>query len=416
MRRPRPTIRARLTLLYALLVGVSTGVLLGVSYWLLSRHFDRTLPEALANDALEEVAVQYVVAFAGVLLVAAAIGWAVSGRLLAPLKRITGTARRVSEERLRERIPVAGPQDELRELGETLNSMLDRLADSFDAQRRFVANASHELRSPLTVIRSEAEVALANPEPDLNELRGMAASVVQASRRTEALLASLLILARSQRGLMQSEPVDLADAAASAAEHAGEAASAESVRLTLELEATPIEGDRALLERLAANLIENGVRYNRPGGFVVVRTRRAGAQAELEATPIEGDRALLERLAANLIENGVRYNRPGGFVVVRTRRAGAHAELEVENSGPLVERAAAARLAEPFERLQRSADGPGAGLGLSIVRAVGEAHGGSLAIEPRPEGGLTVVVRFPTAGGVGPSRGSRERRLRGAPA
>jgi signal transduction histidine kinase len=370
MRRPRPTIRARLTLLYALLVGVSTGVLLGVSYWLLSRHFDRTLPEALANDALEEVAVQYVVAFAGVLLVAAAIGWAVSGRLLAPLKRITGTARRVSEERLRERIPVAGPQDELRELGETLNSMLDRLADSFDAQRRFVANASHELRSPLTVIRSEAEVALANPEPDLNELRGMAASVVQASRRTEALLASLLILARSQRGLMQSGPVDLADAAASAAEHAGEAASAESVRLTLELEATPIEGDRALLERLAANLIENGVRYNRPGGFVVVRTRRAGAQAE----------------------------------------------LEVENSGPLVERAAAARLAEPFERLQRSADGPGAGLGLSIVRAVGEAHGGSLAIEPRPEGGLTVVVRFPTAGGVGPSTGSRERRLRGAPA
>jgi signal transduction histidine kinase len=369
MSRLRPTIRARLTALYALLVALSTGVLLGVSYWLLARHFDRTLPPDLASDALEEVAVQYLIAFAGVLLVAAVIGWAVAGRLLAPLKRITGTARRVSEERLGERIAVSGPHDELRELGETLNSMLDRLADSFDAQRRFVANASHELRSPLTVIRSEAEVALANPEPDLDELRGMAASVVQASRRTEALLASLLILARSQRGLARREPVDLAQAATVAAGLLAEEANAESVRLVHELEPVVIEGDRGLLERLVANLVENGVRYNRPGGFVAVRTRRA----------------------------------EGG------------AELEVENSGPVVDQAAAGRLAEPFQRLERSADGPGAGLGLSIVRAVGEAHGGSLAIEPRPEGGLTVVLRFPTAGAAR-AAGSRERRLRGAPA
>jgi signal transduction histidine kinase len=367
MTRLRPTIRARLTALYALLVSVSTGVLLAVSYWLLAGNFERTLPESLAREALEEVAVQYAVAFAGVLLVATVIGWVLAGRLLAPLKRITGTARRVSEERLDERIPVSGPHDELRELGETLNSMLDRLADSFDAQRRFVANASHELRSPLTVIRSEAEVALANPEPDLDELRGMAASVVQASRRTEALLASLLILARSQRGLVRSEPVDLAEAAAAAAELTARAANAESVRLVVELEPAVIEGDPGLLERLAANLLENGVRYNRPGGWVAVRTRRAD----------------------------------GG------------AELEVENTGPVIDRAAAARLAEPFERLERSADGPGAGLGLSIVRAVGEAHGGSLSIEPRSGGGLTVVARFPTAG-ARPAKGSR--RLRGAPA
>ncbi|MET0835845.1 MAG: HAMP domain-containing sensor histidine kinase, partial [Thermoleophilaceae bacterium] len=254
-----------------------------------------------------------------------------------------------SEEHLGERIPVSGPHDELRELGETLNEMLDRLADSFDTQRRFVANASHELRSPLTVIRSEAEVALANPQPDLDELRGMAESVVQASRRTEALLASLLILARSQRGLLHTESVDLAAAVGEAAEAAEWAAGNESVRLT----------------------------------------------ADLEPAPVEGDAGLLERLAANLLENGVRYNRPGGFVHVRTRAGIGTVELRVENSGPPVEPEAAARLAEPFERLARDADGRGAGLGLSIVRAVSEAHGGTLSIEPRAGGGLVVSVRLP---------------------
>jgi signal transduction histidine kinase len=358
VRRPRPTIRARLTALYATLVALSTGALLLVSYWLLGRHFDRTLPEELAGDALDEVALQYAVAFAGVLLVAAAVGWLVAGRVLAPLKRISGTARRVSEEHLGERIPVTGPEDELRELGETLNSMLDRLAGSFDAQRRFVANASHELRSPLTVIRSEAEVALANPEPDMDELRAMAESVVHASRRTEALLASLLILARSQRGLLRTEPVDLARAVDAAVEGAAPVARDEGVRLVVEL------GDAT----------------------------------------VDGDAALLERLAANLLENAVRYNRPGGFVHVSTREGIASAELRVENSGPPVSREAATRLAEPFERLQREADARGAGLGLSIVRAVSEAHGGSLLIEPRPEGGLVVSVRLPRGARDGAAR------------
>jgi signal transduction histidine kinase len=369
MRWPRPTIRARLTALYATLVALSTGALLLISYWLLGRHFDRTLPESLAQDALDEVAIQYAIAFVGVLLVSGAVGWLVAGRVLAPLKRISGTAKRVSEERLGERIPVAGPQDELRELGETLNSMLDRLALSFDAQRRFVANASHELRSPLTVIRSEAEVALANPDPDLDEMRAMAESVVHASRRTEALLASLLILARSQRGLLRSEPVDLTAVVERVAGDAERAAADERVRLRVELDAATVEGDAALLERLVANLLENAVRYNRPGGFVDVSTREGIASAE----------------------------------------------LRVENSGPPVDREAAARLAEPFERLQREADARGAGLGLSIVRAVSEAHGGSLLIEPREEGGLVVSVRLPrgaragaarTNGSAGAARGS----------
>jgi signal transduction histidine kinase len=369
VRAPRPTVRTRLTAIYVALAGLSTGVLLLVSYWLLGRHFDRTLSPQVAGDALDEVAFQYFIAFAGVLVLAAALGWLVAGRVLAPLKRITGTAQRVSEEHLDERIDVDGPDDELRELGETLNEMLDRLSESFEIQRRFVANASHELRSPLTVIRSEAEVALANPQPDLDELRGMAESVVQASRRTEALLASLLILARSQRGLLQSAAVDLAEVAADAVEAAASAADTESVRLETDLEPAIVEGDAALLERLVANLIENGVLYNRPGGFVRVRT---------------------------------------------SARDGA-IELEVENSGPPVEQAAAARLAEPFERLARDADGRGAGLGLSIVRAVSEAHGGTLAIDPRQEGGLVVSVRLPAADAIaGAGAGAARARATGS--
>ncbi len=366
----RLTVRGRLTALYALLVALSTGTLLLVSYWLLGRHFDRTLPAPLAGSALDQVAVQYLVAFAGVLLLSTVLGWVAAGRALAPLKRINETARRVSEQHLDERIDVDGPHDELRELGETLNSMLDRLADSFETQRRFVANASHELRSPLTVIRSEAEVALANPEPDLDELRGMAESVVQASRRTEALLASLLILARGQRGLARAEPADLAASAAAALKDAGAEAAHEGVRLT----------------------------------------------SDLEPAPVEGDAALLERLAANLVENGVRYNRPGGFVDVRTRAGVGRVELRVENSGPRVDADAAARLAEPFERLAREADARGAGLGLSIVRAVSEAHGGTLAIEPRGEGGLIVSVRLPRAAARRDRPATGSRRALRAPA
>jgi signal transduction histidine kinase len=325
-------------------------MLLLISYWLLGRQFDRTLTPARASDALADVRLQYVAAFVGTVLLAAAVGWLVAGRVLAPLTRITGTARRVSEEHLDERIPVEGPRDELRDLAETLNSMLDRLTESFEAQRRFVANASHELRSPLTVIRSEAEVALANPEPDVTELVAMGEAVVAASRRTEALLASLLILARSQRGLLRSEPVDLAAAARAAAMLVEREAAAESVRVRVEGEPLVVAGDPGLLERLVANLIENGVRYNRPGGSLDVRIEPA---------------------------------------------AGGEALVRVENTGPPVDPDAARRLAEPFQRLDRSADGRGAGLGLSIVRAVCEAHGGSLEITPRETGGLIVSVRLP---------------------
>jgi signal transduction histidine kinase len=349
VRFPGTSIRLRLTALYALLFGASAAVLMTLSYWLVARHLHRTLPDDLAHDALSQLGLQYVLAFVGTLLVAVALGWAVAGRALEPIKRITRAARRVSQESLDERIALSGPQDELQELARTFDAMLDRLEQSFDAQRRFIANASHELRSPLTVIRSEAEVALANPNPDPQELRQVAEVVVEATKRTEALLDGLMVLARSQQGTLRREPLDLRQVARSAAESVSREARERSVTVALDLEPAPVEGDRRLLERVIANLLENGVRYNRPGGSVSLET----------AT----------RNGSSLIR--------------------------VENGGPLVDPGAAGRLAEPFQRLERNADGRGAGLGLSIVRTVSEAHGGQLAITPRGEGGLVVEVSLP---------------------
>jgi signal transduction histidine kinase len=352
LRLPPATIRVRLTALHALLSGLTVAVLLGVSYWLLARHLDRTLPERAARDALSEVGLQYALAFVGTLLVTLAVAWLVSGRALAPVKRILRTARAVSDERLEERIEVAGPRDELRELAETLNSMLDRLEDSFDGQRRFIANASHELRSPLTVIRSQAEIALSNPDADVHELRAALEAVVEGSQRSEALLESLLLLARSQRGMLAHEHVDLAVAARAAA---------------------------ATAEREAD-------------------ARGLDIRVEAGAAPTLGDRRLLERLAANLVENAVRYNRRGGVVEIATGTANGYATLRVENTGPPVDAEAARRLAEPFQRLTRGAEGRGAGLGLSIVHSVTEAHGGTLRIAPRRQGGLRAQVELPAAG------------------
>jgi signal transduction histidine kinase len=343
-------LRLRLTILYALLFGASGALLLGLSWWLVSRHLHRTLPDGVARDALAGLGLHYAAALAGTILVAVAIGWLMAGRALSPIARLTRAARRVSDRRLDERVRLSGPQDELRELADTFNSMLDRLSESFEAQRRFVANASHELRSPLTVMRSEAEVALANPSVDHDELREVARSVVESTDRTEALLDGLMMLARSQRGLLRREPLDLAAIARSAA-----AASA------------------------------------RPAREASVRLR-----ADLHEAPVAGDRRLLERLVANLVENGIRYNHRNGWVSVATGRLNGGAVVRVVNSGPRVDAEAARRLAEPFQRLgDRRTDEPGAGLGLSIVRSVGEAHGGRVAISPRDQGGLEVEVALP---------------------
>ena len=211
------TLRLRLTLLYTLLFGACGALLLGISSWIVHRQVNRTLPPGYAEQALAQLDAQYWLAGVGVLLIAVALGYVVAGRALSPVRKVTGLARRVTQERLDERIAMTGPRDELRDLADTLDGMLDRLAAAFDGQRRFVANASHELRTPLTVIRAEVEVALADPDASAPELRQMGEVVLEAADRTQLLLDSLMVLARSQQVLPRREPVDLAHAARTAA-------------------------------------------------------------------------------------------------------------------------------------------------------------------------------------------------------
>ncbi|MBK5305698.1 MAG: HAMP domain-containing histidine kinase [Frankiaceae bacterium] len=293
-----------------------------------------------------------------VLLVLGALGVAaayfLAGRVLLPLQQITSTAQRLSAEQLDARIALPGPHDELKELADTFDAMLERLQSSFEAQRRFVADASHELRTPLAVMRTEVDVALADPDASPADLRAAAMVVRDATMRADQLVDSLLLLARSDRlsvdGLPLRERVDL-----------------------------PEVCDRAVSAVQAE-----------------AEERRIVLTSSYAPAVVLGDRGLLERLAGNLVENGVRHNVDGGWVRVDAGTVGDRVRLQVMSSGPVVPAAEVPRLFEPFRR-----QGPartarrGAGLGLSIVKAVATVHGGSVTAEARTEGGLTVTVDLP---------------------
>ncbi len=338
------TLRLRLTALYTLLFGTCGAVLLLISSWIVHRQVHRTLPPGFDDPALARMDSQFMLALAGTILIAMALGYLAAGRALSPLRKVTDLAQRVTQERMDERIAMVGPEDELRELADTVDGMLDRLNNAFDGQKRFVANASHELRTPLTIIRAEVEVTLADPDATTRDLRHMGEAVLEAADRTEVLLNSLMVLARSQQALPRREPVDLAAAARAAGDLVAGEAATRAVAVRLDVEPAPLTGDPALIERLVANLVENAVRHNVMGGSVQVKVR------------------------------------PG--------------LVEVENTGADIRPEDVRRLAEPFERLHRDTSGPGAGLGLSIVRAVADAHGARLDLQARAGGGLVATVAF----------------------
>ncbi|SDY32833.1 Signal transduction histidine kinase [Amycolatopsis xylanica] len=309
------------------------------------------LADHLRRHARRNVLVFGSIAFVFVVSAAGILAWTFTSRVLRPLRDITGTARRLQVESMGERIGSRESRGELAELAHTFDDMLDRLQSAFDAQRRFVANASHELRTPLAVIRTELDVTLADDDADEAELRRMGGVVREATERAGQLVNSLLLLARTDgAGLVVREPVDLAAVAGSAWR-----------AVEREAEHRHIRAD--------------------------FRTPPAG---------VFGDPALLERVAGNLLENAVRHNVDGGWLDVTVLPSPQWSVLQVRSSGGLVDPAMVEELFEPFRRagVARTARN-GAGLGLSIVRAAVQAHGGVVTAEPVVGGGLSVTVRLP---------------------
>ena len=216
----------------------------------------------LVNEALHTLLLQYVIALVVMTLLSSVIGWLLAGRALAPLREITATARRVSGENLRERIALHGPADELKELADTFDGMLARLDGAFAGQRHFVASASHELRTPLAIMRTEVDVSLADPDATVADLRSMGEAVRDMVDRCERLIASLLLLARSEAAVTRDEPVDLAVLAGDCITDLYRRARDAQVTIDAELEPAPTSGDSSLLERLIFNLVDNGIRHN----------------------------------------------------------------------------------------------------------------------------------------------------------
>jgi signal transduction histidine kinase len=381
--RPRPTIRLRLTATYGVVFLLTGAVLLTIGYALVRHNLssgghlraelsklglpappfpprglvlrpgsaESRLAEAvraqIQSDTLHRLVEEYVLALVAMTMVSVAAGWLLAGRALRPLRDITATARRVSGQNLGERIALSGPADELKELADTFDGMLGRLDSAFASQRHFVANASHELSTPLAIMRTEVDVALADPTASVAEMRAMGDAVRETVDRCERLIEGLLVLARSEAAIPREEPVDLG----------------------------ALAGDCLTDLRARAHDAE-----------IEVTT-------DLEPAQIVGDERLLERMVANLLDNGIRHNQSGGFLAVSTRIAADRAVLKVANGGPPIDPAEAATLTEPFRRLGRSYDG--FGLGLSIVRSVVEAHGGRTWVRARETGGLEITIELP---------------------
>ena len=371
----RTTLRWRLTLVYGA-VAVTVGVLLlTLSFVLVDRALSAggVVPPGLAvqlpdgqiltleafqgelrQQALSRLFRQGLLALVVLGALGVAVAYWLAGRVLTPLQAITSAAQRLSAEGLDDRIALVGPRDELKELADTFDAMLGRLQSAFEAQRRFVADASHELRTPLAVMRTEVEVALADPDATVEDLRAAATVVRDATQRADRLVDSLLLLARSDRlsvdGLPLRERVELPTVCA---------------------------------EALAAVAAEVEAR-----GLKVVSSCAPAA--------VLGDRGLLERLAGNLVENAVRHNVQGGWVRIDTGLVDGRVRLQVANSGAEIPADQVPGLFEPFRRLGTvRTSRRGAGLGLSIVRAVATVHGGTVAAAARDGGGLVVTVDLP---------------------
>ena len=385
---PRRTVRFRLTLLYGGLFLAAGVALLAITYLLVERNTEVPavpFPDA-PNDWLAErdvaasglppgademvraVAVEQNenqmrqllvwsgVALVGMSVLSIGLGWFVAGRVLRPLRTITAAARNISTSNLDRRLRLDGPDDELKELGDTFDGLLDRLEAAFGAQRHFVANASHELRTPLTLSRALLQMTLTDPHATLESFRATCQDVIAVGEDQERLIEALLVLARSERGLDNREPLDLSTVV-------------DDVVLTRQPE----------IERLQLEL-----------------TTACGR------APIDGDKRLVERFIVNLVDNALRHNVANGRVEVATGSRAGRSYVSVTNTGPVVPPDEVERLFEPFVRLSGATtpSTDGVGLGLAIVRAIADAHDAHVTAAANVDGGLHIEVSFPQARGA----------------
>jgi signal transduction histidine kinase len=400
-RWPAPTIRLRLTLAYGGLFLCSAAALLAITYVLVHHQYTGTFfissghqavvhfqssggvtvkpnpgfavpvgPKAFAPNAklavaaaqgqsdaaLHQLFLDSALALALMAVLSLWLGWVIAGRALRPLRTITETAREISASNLHRRLDLEGPDDELKQLGTTVDGLLARLETSFEAERQFVANASHELRTPLTLERTLLELALSDPNASIDSYRHTCEQLLAVGEHHERLIEALLTLSRSQRGLDSQQPVDLAAisaAAAAAADH---------------------------------------------DGLVLDTTLRPAQTA--------GNPRLVERLVANLLNNAIDHNMDGGSISVTTETRDGHAVLTVANTGPKIPASELERIFRPFQRLDpaRTNNGHGLGLGLSIVQAIAEAHEATITTHAQADGGLHIQVSFPAAASKGDSR------------
>jgi signal transduction histidine kinase len=381
-RLPRPTARLRLTVLYGSMFTLAGAALLGFTYWLFKlatsgrrimlvprrpAQFTAGQQDDVACDPRHVTAIcqaiqqrqnldlHALLAGSGIALavmaaLAFALGWLIAGRVLRPVRAITAAARRISATSLHERLALTGPDDEFKELADTLDDLLARLEAAFTAQRNFVASASHELRTPLTLDRTLLQVTLRKPAATTGQWRAVGQELLESGRQQERILEALLTLATSEAGLSRREPADLSEAVAA------------------------------------------GLR----GADTEIERRQLRVQASLDPAPLHADPDLIERLAANLIDNAVQYNVPAGVLDVSTGSADGQVILSVANTGPVVAAADIDRLFQPFQRAGgRAGDGDGHGLGLAIVAAIADAHGAALTTSAQPQGGLRIQVSFP---------------------
>ena len=384
--RPRGTVRLRMTLLYgglfllsgAALLAIASGLVVGRSTSEATRQAPgqqlstqtalaqahRQINELQAQLASEshirsnishDLLVASLIALGIMVAVSVLLGWMFAGRSLRPLRLITATARRISEDNLDERLAFSGPRDELKDLADTFDGLLERLQAAFAAQRLFVANASHELRTPITTMRAALDVALAKPGPLPPQTVALTNRLRAELDRVNELLEGLLVLARAQHGALPNRDVVALSAVVADAVQARSAA-IEAAGLSVRL-----AGDALL--------------------------------------PVAGSEIMLRRMVDNVVDNAIVHNESDGWIAVGTWASPETGRIVVENGGPLLDQDQVPQLAQPFRRLgaDRVGSDRGSGLGLSIVAAIAAAHDGSLELRARPDGGLAVAITLPLA-------------------